>query len=92
MINSVHDYAEGMRIPKPWNQPIQQGRLLLLSIFDQHIHRATKETAHQRNLLVAALAKEHVFIHIEPGGETEKVAKSITTKYKSYFFDSKYRS
>jgi len=70
----------GMRIPKPWIQAILQGRLLLLSIFDQHIHRATKETAHQRNLLVAALAKEYVFIHIEPGGETEKVANLISSR------------
>jgi hypothetical protein len=52
----------------------------LLSIFNQHIHRATKETAHQRNLLVTTLAMEYVFIHIEPGGETEKVAKYFATK------------
>jgi len=66
---------EGMRIPRIWSQPIQQGRLLLLSMFDQHIHRVTKETAHQRNLLVAALANERVYVHVEPGGETEKVAE-----------------
>ena len=69
---------EGMRMPKVWNQAIQQGRFALLSMFDHHIHRATKETAHQRNFLVAALAKDHVFIHIEPGGETEKVAILIS--------------
>jgi predicted Rossmann fold nucleotide-binding protein DprA/Smf involved in DNA uptake len=64
---------EGMRMPKGWSQAVQQGRILLVSMFDQEIHRATKETAHQRNLFVAALASERVFVHVEPGGETEKV-------------------
>lgn len=66
---------EGMRIPKAWSSAIEQGRLLLVSIFDQRISRVTKESAHQRNLLVFALASDWVFIHIQPGGETEKLAE-----------------
>lgn len=66
---------EGMRIPKAWSSAIEQGRLLLVSIFDKRISRVTKESAHQRNLLVFALASERVFIHIQPGGETEKLAE-----------------
>jgi predicted Rossmann fold nucleotide-binding protein DprA/Smf involved in DNA uptake len=69
---------EGMRMPKVWDQAVQQGRLLLLSVFDQLINRVTKESAHQRNMLVASLAIERVFIHVEPGGETEKVACLIS--------------
>ncbi|HAD06927.1 MAG TPA: DNA-binding protein [Anaerolineaceae bacterium] len=68
---------EGMRIPKGWSQSVQQGHLLLVSMFDQKTHRVTKEAARQRNLLVAALASKCEFIHIEPGGETEKVSKNI---------------
>ncbi|NLG98946.1 MAG: DNA-binding protein [Chloroflexi bacterium] len=68
---------EGMRMPKAWRQAAAQGRLVLVSIFDQRTSRVTKETAHQRNLLAAALASEHVFIHVEPGGETEKLAKMV---------------
>lgn len=64
---------ERMRMPKAWSQAIQQNRMLLVSIFDQRISRVTKESAHQRNMLVAALASEQAFIHVEPGGETEKV-------------------
>lgn len=65
---------EGMRIPKAWRQAIQQGQMVLVSVFDQQISRVTKEMAHHRNLLAAALANERVFIHVDPGGETEKVA------------------
>ena len=65
---------EGIRLSIGWNQTMQQGRFLLVSMFDQEIRRVTKETLHQRNLLVAGLANEHVFIHIQPGGETEKVS------------------
>ncbi len=70
---------EGMRIPKAWVHANEQGRLLLVSILDQRISRVTKESAQQRNLLVAALASERVFIHVEPGGETEKLATMIAT-------------
>lgn len=66
---------EGMRMPKVWGQAIQQGRLLLVSMFDQRFERVTKETAQGRNLLVAGLARERVFVHFEPGGETEKVSE-----------------
>lgn len=65
---------EGMRIPKAWSQAIQQGRMLMVSMFDQRISRVTKESAYQRNRLVAALAAEHIWIHLEPGGQTEKLA------------------
>ena len=41
---------EGMRMPKGWGQAIQQGWILLVSIFNQEIRRATVDTAHKRNL------------------------------------------
>lgn len=66
---------EGMRLPKAWSQAIRQGRLLLASIFDQRVDRVTKETAQQRNVLVASLVSKRVFVHVAPGGETEKVAE-----------------
>lgn len=66
---------EGMRMPKEWKQALQQGRILLVSIFNPETHRATVDTAHQRNLFVAALANERVCIHVQPGGETEKVER-----------------
>lgn len=71
---------EGMRMPKAWGQAIQQGRMLLVSMFDQRFSRVTKESAHQRNLLVMALANERVFIHVEPGGETEKLMMKVDSQ------------
>lgn len=68
---------EGMRMPKGWAQAVEQGRLLLVSMFDQRFERATKETAQGRNLLVAALSNDRVFIHVEPGGETEKLLMKV---------------
>jgi len=71
---------EGMRMPKVWGQAVQQGRLLLVSMFDQRFERVMKETAQGRNLLVAGLARERVFVHFEPGGETEKLANLISER------------
>lgn len=72
---------EKMRIPKEWNRAIHQGQLVLASMFSPNIQRATSETARQRNILVVALANECRFIHIEPGGETERVAGLFTMKF-----------
>ena len=69
---------EGMRIPKTLREGVDQGRILLVSMFGPQIQRATKGTAHQRNLLAAALASERVYVHVAPGGETEKVAYLIS--------------
>ena len=63
---------EGMRMPKVWGQASQQGRLLLVSMFDQRFERVTKETAQGRNLLVAGLERERLLVHFEPGGGNGK--------------------
>src|SRR5438876_875609 len=44
------------RIPPEWKQPLQDGRLLVLSPFPERIDRASVETAAQRNRFIAALA------------------------------------
>lgn len=71
---------EGMRMPKAWGQAVLQDRTLLISMFDQRISRVTKESAHQRNLLVTALANERVFIHVELDGETEKLMMKVDSQ------------
>lgn len=65
---------EGMRIPKDWKQPFEEGRLVVVSAFDGKVRRATRETARKRNDLVAALAKVVFVAHAAPGGEIERVA------------------
>ena len=45
-----------MRIPKGWKKPLAEGRLLLLSFFDDRIRRPTLSIAGTRNNHIAALA------------------------------------
>ncbi|HEY9075032.1 MAG TPA: DNA-processing protein DprA [Anaerolineaceae bacterium] len=66
---------EGMRMPKVWREGVDQERIIFLSIAPPQEKRITLGLAHQRNLLVAGLARERVFVHAEPGGETEKVSE-----------------
>lgn len=62
---------EGMRIPTDWKAPLANRRLLVLSGFPSHVQRATKASAITRNQLVAALAEEAWFAHVDPGGSLE---------------------
>ena len=43
-----------MRIPKGWKNPLAEGRLLLLSFFDDNIRRPTADIAAKRNAHVAS--------------------------------------
>lgn len=71
---------QGMRLAKPFSAAIQEGRLLLLTIFPENTSRITIKAAHERNLFVAALAEKVIFVHVEPGGETDRVAKMFPEK------------
>ncbi len=58
---------EGMRLPVAWRGPVEAGRLLVVSPFEEKAKRVTTELAERRNRFVAALA-ERVFIsYAEPG-------------------------
>lgn len=68
-----------MRIPREWKEAFDQGRLLILSPFPDNVRRATKDTADQRNRLVAAMADEVHIIHAEPGGQIATLVIEIRT-------------
>lgn len=68
---------EKLRIPSAWKTPLHESRLLILSCFPSGHHRVTADLAARRNQFVAALAGEHWFAHIAPGGQTEKLARTI---------------
>ena len=68
-----------MRLPSDWKTPLNEGRLLILSCIPSPHHRATAELATRRNQFVAALADEVWFAHIAPGGQTERLAKTIAS-------------
>lgn len=66
-----------MRIPAAWKQPLEAGRLLLLSPFEKKHHRMTANLARRRNEFVAALADEVFVAHASPGGKTEQFCRKI---------------
>jgi predicted Rossmann fold nucleotide-binding protein DprA/Smf involved in DNA uptake len=66
-----------MRIPREYRAPLEAGRMLLLSPFDEHVRRATVRTAQRRNRLVAALAEGVFVAYAAPGGKTEAFCEEI---------------
>ena len=74
-----------MRIPQVWKNPLAEGRLLLLSFFDDIIRRPTADLAAQRNAHVAALANRILVAHAEQGGKTEKLCKDALAQGKPVF-------
>src|ERR1043166_60819 len=65
------------RIPAAWKTGIRDGRLLLLSPFPAHQHRATRENCDQRNQLVAALAADVIVPHATPGGRLDNLTSAL---------------
>jgi len=65
------------RLPKEYSGPISEGRLLLLSPFEERIQRARQDIAVFRNEFVAALADRVFFAYAAPGGKTESFYKKI---------------
>lgn len=74
-----------MRIPKVWKSPLAEGRLLLLSFFEDNIRRPTADLAAKRNAHVAALADRLLIAHAEKGGKTEKLCKDALAQGKPVF-------
>ena len=70
---------EKLRLPSAWKTPLSEGRLLIISCTPPPHDRATAELAARRNHFVAALADEYWFAHIAPGGQTERLAKTIAS-------------
>jgi predicted Rossmann fold nucleotide-binding protein DprA/Smf involved in DNA uptake len=74
---------ERMRLPAGWRDPIEQGRLLVVSSFRGGQRRPTADAAHLRNQFVAALADEVLVAHAAPGGRTEAFSKELIDRGKS---------
>jgi predicted Rossmann fold nucleotide-binding protein DprA/Smf involved in DNA uptake len=64
-----------MREPTEWKAPLAEGRLLLLSFFDDGVRRATTDLAARRNAYVALLADRILIAHAERGGKTERLCR-----------------
>lgn len=68
---------DGMRIPMAYKQPLERGRMLLLSPFENRRSRVTVETAVRRNRLVTALADAIFVAHAAPQSKTEQFCREI---------------
>ena len=62
-----------MRIPLECKAAFDAGRLLYLSPFIDAPRRMTRKSAMRRNEIVAAIADEVVFMHIDPNGELARI-------------------
>ncbi|MCY3895433.1 MAG: DNA-processing protein DprA [Chloroflexi bacterium] len=71
-----------MRVKPAWKEPLAQGRLLLLSPFDDAQMRMTKELAEQRNRFVVDRAAALLVVHANPGGQTEAAARRALAQSK----------
>ena len=67
------------RIPKEFFQPIEEGRLLLVSPFDSKTKRASQTTAARRNQVVASLADQIFVAYAAVGSKTEALCRDIAT-------------
>jgi len=76
---------DGMRIPKEWQKPIDDGRLLIASPFAASRRRATADLAVVRNNFVAALASFVLIAHASPGGKVMALATRLVNQGKPIF-------
>lgn len=76
---------ENMRVRKEFKKPLEEGRLLFLSPFDEKEKRMTEETALFRNRFVAALADKVFVAYAEPGGKTERFCGELAAWGKTLY-------
>ncbi len=74
-----------MRIQKDWKEPLEDGRLLILSFFDDIIRRPTAATSVERNERVAALVDTILIAHAEVGGKTEALCREALASGRPVF-------
>jgi len=68
---------QGMRLPKEWKSPLDQGRLLLLSPFEDKLRRTTADLAQIRNKFVAAIAAAIFIAYASEGGKSEHLSREV---------------
>ena len=74
-----------MRLPRAWKAALGDGRLLVLSFFDEGIRRPTAALAARRNACVAALADRLLVAHAAPGSKTEGLCRDALASGKRVF-------
>lgn len=65
------------RLEPELKDALNEKRLLIVTPFDEKVKRVTRETANQRNRLMAELADEIFVAYALPGGNIEKLITDI---------------
>lgn len=65
------------RVPAGWKTPVEEGRMLIVSPFEERERRITSELSEVRNRLVAALADRVFIAYAAPGSQTEAFAQEV---------------
>ena len=82
---------EGIRVKSEYKNPLEEGRLLFLSPFDEKQNRISSERADRRNHFVAAISDELFVPYAEPDSKTEALCKKWIEQGKTArTFNSKY--
>lgn len=68
---------EGMRINPEYRKPLEDGRLLILSLFSGKEKRISSDRAVRRNYFVAALATDVFIPYAAPGSKTETFCREL---------------
>ena len=71
-----------MRVPKIWRAPLTDGRLLILSYFDDSIRRPTAAIVAERNASIAAVCDRILVAHAQRNGKTEALCRHALTSGK----------
>ncbi len=73
------------RLPGEWKLPLDRGRLLIVSPFEEKYRHPTAELAQERNEFVAALADSIFVAHAFPGSRTERFCQKVIAWNKPLF-------
>lgn len=73
------------RLPDVYRQPLAEARLLLVAPFSAEVKRSSKETAMQRNLLLAQAADALLVAHADPESKTATLAAALLSTGKAVY-------
>jgi DNA recombination-mediator protein A len=71
-----------LRMRTEWRAPVARGELLLLTTILRGSRRVTRESAFQRNQLVASLADSVLVPYVRPGGSLERLLDELRLREK----------
>ena len=66
-----------MRIPAAWRKPMEDGRILIISPFDDKVTRGDRRTAEQRNAFVTGMSTEVLLAHVAPESSVDSLSRKL---------------